>query len=79
MIHKNAVARNLSLMEGVPAAIVKQTAPPFVNVRTVAIHLPKKLKNKWRILILKMEQEELKELNNGSKIEEADDDVYLSQ
>ena len=26
-----------------------------------------------------MEQEELKELNNGSKIEEADDDVYLSQ
>ena len=53
MIHKNAVARNLSLMEGVPAAIVKQTAPPFVNVRTVAIHLPKKLKNKWRILILK--------------------------
>ena len=38
-------------MEGAPAAIVKQTALPFVSVKIAAIHLPKKFKNQLRILI----------------------------
>ena len=52
MSWKSAVAKNLSAkMEGAPAAIVKQTAPPFVSVKIAAIHLPKKFKIQLRILI----------------------------